>query len=74
MRPTTRIRAVERLQIMFSPGNETCTTKGNGSGTPGLFPAWDLKWVEVVGKLGRPTLWRITAAGQAALDAERGGK
>lgn len=67
MRATTRIKAIDRLSLMFSPGNDTFTTTGNGSGTPGLFAAMDLKWVEPVGKLGKPTIWRITDAGRLAL-------
>ena len=67
MKRRTHITGLERLQLMFSAGNDIATTKGNGSGIPGLFPAMNRGWVEVVGKFGKPTTWRITEAGKFAL-------
>lgn len=56
----------ERLRLMFGNGNETAWSKGNGSGTRGLFQAWKRKLVEPVqaGGLRSPQEWRITAAGR----------
>ena len=64
-----RVTPIERLQIMFGCGNDTAYSKGNGSGTPGLFPAWNRKWVEPIppGPMTSPQQWQITAAGRDAL-------
>jgi hypothetical protein len=57
---------------MFGCGNETAMSKGNGSGTPGLYTAWRHGFVEPVPageRITSPQRWRITDAGRAAISA-----